>query len=108
MKGYPKHFNTKEDVMNAKEIDPQRTNALLRAAIDGREGWYVTGPLAAETDGITDDTHRVVDHGDKERGEDWYQEQWGPLPGNQLDRLGISVEEAEKIITENENVEMGD
>ena len=108
MKGYPKHINTKEDVLNAKEIDANRTRAFLQAAIDGRKGWFVVGPLTAEADGITDDTHRVVDHGDPERGEDWYQEQWGPLPGNQLDRLGISVEEAEKIITKIENVEMGD
>lgn len=97
MKGFPKHFNTKEDVMNAKEIDPQRTEAFLRAAIDGREGWHVTGPLTTEVEGITDDTHRVVDHGDEERGEDWYQEEWGTIPGNILDRLNLSVAEAEQL-----------
>lgn len=98
MKGYPKHINTKKDVLNAKEIDPQRTDAFLRAAIDGRDGWHVTGPLSVEADGVTDDTHRVVDHGDPDRGEDWYQEEWGPLPGNILDRLSLTVSEAETII----------
>ena len=104
MKGYPKHFNTVEDVLNSKKIDPQRTKEVLRAVIDGREGWYVTAPLSVEADGITNDVYRVINQGDEERGEDWYQQYWGSLPGNMLNRIGLSVDEAEKIITEIENI----
>jgi hypothetical protein len=101
MKGYPKHINTRQDVENAMAIDPDRTRAYLQRAIDGREGWVITGHLDAEADGVTDDTHRVKDQGDAEEGtHDWYQEEWKPLPGNTLDRLGISVAEAQAMIEE--------
>lgn len=98
MKGYPKHINTKEDIYNAMEIDAQRTKLLLRTAIDSREGWHVTAHLDSEAEGVTDDTHRVVDKSDEESTADWYQEEWGPLPGNLLDRIGMTVAEAEELI----------
>lgn len=99
MRGYPKHINTRQDVENAMEIDAGRTVAYLQQAIDNREGWVITGPLDSELDGVTDETHRVKDQGDAEEGtEDWYQEEWKPLPGNTLDRLGISVSEAQAMI----------
>jgi len=98
MKGYPRHFNTKKDVEMALELQPDRTKRWLQQALDGREGWHVTGHLDTEADGVTDDTHRVVDQGDEETGPQWYQQEWGPLPGNALDRLGISVSEAEELI----------
>jgi len=98
MRGYPKHMNTRQDVENAMQIDGEKTRAYLQRAIDGREGWVVTGSLAKETDGITDDAHQIIDQGDEERGADWYQQEWMPLPGNALDRLGISVAEAAAMI----------
>jgi len=98
MKGYPKHINTKKDVLEALEIDAERTRAYLQAAIDGREGWHVTAHLDSEAEGVTDDTHRVVDKSDEESTADWYQEEWGPLPGNFLDRIGMTVAEAEELI----------
>lgn len=98
MRGYPKHVNTRQDVENAMQIDPLRTREYLQRAIDNREGWVVTGKIEAEADGVVDDTHRVIDQGDEERGPDWYQQEWRPLPGNLLDRLGITVAEAEAII----------
>jgi hypothetical protein len=100
MRGFPKHINTKEDVYTALDIDSDRTKVLLQAAIDGREGWHVTASLESEGDGSTDSTHRVVDKSDEESVADWYQEEWGPLPGNMLDRIGMSVSEAEGIIGE--------
>lgn len=99
MKGYPKHMNTKKDVINAMELSPKRTAALLRRAIAGREGWYTVARLENQEDGVVDDTHRVVDMGDEDEGvQEWYQQEWGPLPGNKLDRLGLSVTEADELI----------
>lgn len=100
MRGYPKHINTRQDVENAMAIDPDRTKDYLQRAIDSREGWAITAQLESETDGVTDETHRVVDKGDEENGADWYQEEWKPLPGNTLDRLGITVAEAQAMIGE--------
>lgn len=98
MKGYPRHINTKDDLITAMEINPVRAKVWIQSAINHREGWYVTASLDAESDGVTDDTHRVVDQGNKDRGSDWYQQEWGPLPGNRLDRIGLTVEEAEAML----------
>jgi len=97
MRGYPKHINTRRDLDVAMSIDAERTRAMLRRALDAREGWRTVAPLASESDGITDDTHRVVDQGDEETGPQWYQQEWGPLPGNMIDRLGLTVAEAEEM-----------
>jgi hypothetical protein len=80
------------------EINEERTKAFLRRAIDGRDGWVVTGRLNNKADGVTDDTHRVVDQSSEESENEWYQEEYGPMPGNALDRLGISVEEAQGML----------
>jgi len=100
MRGYPKHCNTKKDVLIALEVDPVRAKAFLQDATNHRDGWHVVGNIDTETDGIIDDTHRVVDQSDDESSADWYQEEYGPLPGNLLDRIGITVSEAEEYITE--------
>jgi hypothetical protein len=97
MRGYPKHINTQDDLVMAMEINPARAKAWVISAIDHREGWVITSPLADESDGVTDATHRVINQGDDERGPDWYQQEWLPLPGNDLDRIGLSVEEAEGL-----------
>lgn len=98
MKGYPKHFNTRKDFLIALEIDPPRARAFLQDAVQYRDGWSMSAHLASEEDGITDDTHRVVDLGGDGESADWYQEVYGPLPGNVLDRLGISAIEATELL----------
>lgn len=84
--------------MVAVQIDPVRAKAWVRSALDHREGWVVTGHLPSESDGVIDETHRVVNQGDSERGEDWYQQEWGPLPGNTIDRIGLTVGEAQALL----------
>lgn len=98
MRGYPKHIATRADLMVAMKIDPARTRSLLQRALDGREGWITTGPLKKQAAGTVDDTHRVIDQGNPLDGEQWYQQEWGVLPGNLIDRLGISVADAQAII----------
>lgn len=97
MRGYPKHIATRRDLEIALATDRQRAQALLQSALDMREGWHTVGPLSAEDDGVTSERHRVVDYGDAETGPHWYQEEWGPLPGNLIDRLGMSVDDAEEL-----------
>lgn len=97
MKGYPTHFATMHDINVAMEIDADRTKARLQELIDGSRGWYVTGSLSKESDGMTDDTHRVVDQG-QDGKPDWYQEEYGALLGNELERIGLTIEEAEALV----------
>jgi len=97
MKGYPAHFATMHDVNVAMEMDAERTKVRLQELIDGSRGWYVTGSLSKESDGVTDETHRVVDQG-QDGEHDWYQQEFGVLPGNELARIGLTVEEAEALV----------
>ncbi|MCF7913596.1 MAG: hypothetical protein K9L66_00360 [Spirochaetaceae bacterium] len=98
MRGYPKHINSKQDVINALEINAEKTKSLIRRAIENREGWVLAGKLESEADGINDATHRVVDKGSAEEGSEYYQEVWGIMPGNLLDRIGMTVAEEEELI----------
>lgn len=61
MRGYPKHVNTRRDLEIAFELDPVRARGWVEAIIDTATGWHTTGHLADQSDGVTDDTHRVVD-----------------------------------------------
>ena len=99
MKGYPSYFNTEFDVEVGLGIDKHRTQGILRKWIDAHEGWYIEKPLQSPEDGITDNTHRVVtvdpeeDEGEKE----YYQEVYGPLPGNKIHRLKMTMAKARKL-----------
>ena len=97
MKGYPAHFATVHDVNVAMKMDAERTKERLRELIDGARGWYVTGSLAKAADGVTDTTHRTVDQG-QDGGHDWYQQEYGPLPRNGLERIGLTIEAAEALV----------
>ena len=96
MRGYPKHINTQADLKTAMLVDANRTREMLKSWINEREGWYVTSPLESQADGVTDETHRVVDQGDETS--EWYQQEWGALPNNMLDRIGLSKSEAEAML----------
>lgn len=98
MRGYPKRINTKKDLLIALELDPARAKRFIEDAIYHRDGWHVTISLDSEAEGIVDDRHRVVDLSDEDSESDWYQEEYGPVPGNLLDRLGVTVSEAETYI----------
>jgi len=98
MKGYPPYLATAFDVNVALGIDKPRTQGILRKWIDAHEGWYSTEKLDSRDDGITDDTHRVVEEGGED-GEpvEYYQQVYGPLPGNALERRGITLEKAKQM-----------
>lgn len=62
MKGYPKHLNTKEDYIYVKDNFPkeeweQDWKDLLSTVKD----WFFDHDLADDDDGVTDDTHKVVE-----------------------------------------------
>lgn len=98
MKGFPKNINSKQDVYNVKDQYPEETKAFLQTAIESREGWVQSGKLRSRSDGVENETERIVAVTD-ENGDDveWYQETWGVLPGNILDRIGLTVEEAQTL-----------
>ena len=97
MRGYPKHLNTKQDVLNAMHVNEARTKAWLQSAIDFREGWVTTKAIESVSEGVEDSTHRVRTIVEEDMTT-IYQEQWGPIPGNALDRVGMTVAEAKKLL----------
>lgn len=94
MRGFPKHINSRRDVENLIETNPNETKAFLQSCVDESENWINPVKLADGETGIEDTTHciRVEENGER------YQLTWGFDPGCTLARLGISVVEAEAMI----------
>ena len=106
MQGFSKYLNTRQDVENMIDRYPQETAAYLQKLLDGRFAWMVIGELAADDDGLVDDTHKVVEE-EREGRVVRLQMELREDPGAHLFRLGLTVEEAEKIITTLTKAEVG-
>ena len=59
MKGFPRHINTKQDVLNLIEEYPEQTKSFLQKLVDSKMAWHPTGTLADGDAGTTDSTHKV-------------------------------------------------
>lgn len=102
MKGEPKHWNTKKDVMIALEGWPKRTKKYLQTFLDGVEKWMIDHKLSDDEDGIEDETHKIREVKDEETDEitERYQLVWKEDPNCKLFRLGFTQKEAEDIINQ--------
>ncbi len=100
MRGEPKHWNSKKDVMIALEGWPDRTKEYLQIFLDGVEKWMIDRKLEDGEQGITDENHKVREVKDDETEEvtERYQLEWKQDPNCKLFRLGFTVEEAQEII----------
>lgn len=100
MKGFPKYFNTKQDVLNVIAEYPTETKSFLQRCIDERIGWITTKKLEVTEEGIVDATHRLQELKDDRTQEvtERYQEEFKEDPSCKLFRLGFTVEEAEQLI----------
>jgi DNA mismatch repair ATPase MutS len=100
MKGFPKYFNTKQDVLNVIAEYPTETKAFLQRCIDERIDWITTKKLEEGETGIIDATHRIQELKDDITKEvtERYQEKYKEDPNCKLFRLGFTVEEAYRLI----------
>jgi hypothetical protein len=99
MRGFPKRFNTRQDVLNALADYPEQTREQLQRMLDNRFNWFITAALATGEAGVEDDTHRVREDTDDEGVViDRYQEEYREDPNAQLFRLGLTVTEAEQMV----------
>lgn len=112
MEGYPTFLNTKEDYFNMLELDRAETVRRLERLLQESFSWQYMHDLKEGDEGITDDFHRV---------ESWFVTdnigEDGQIPESaevvraqfhyahddhsELNRLGFTVEEVEKLIAEN-------
>ena len=99
MKGFPKHINTKQDVLQCMTKWPEQTKDFIQRMLDNRYSWMVDLKLGDNEAGVNDETHRVVEITNEETGniEERYQHIWKEDPNCKLFRLGLTVEEAEEI-----------
>ena len=100
MKGEPKHWNTKKDVMIALDGWPVRTKKYLQTFLDNVEKWMIDHKLSHDEEGIEDETHKVREIKDEETGEvaERYQLVWKQDPNCKLFRVGLTVDEAKEIV----------
>ena len=91
MRGFPKFFNTKADVLNSLALYPDETRAYIRTLLDNRKLWVQTEYAAP---GVNDETHytRTDESGNA------YQMEYKDDPNGDIFRLGFTVPELEAII----------
>ncbi len=101
MKGEPKHWNTKKDVMVALKGWPERTKKTLQTFLNGVEKWMVDKKLKDGEKGVTDKTHKIREIKDEETDEvvERYQLVYKQDPNCKLFRIGLTVEEVKKILS---------
>ena len=100
MRGFPKHLNTKHDILNLKDDYPEQTKAAVQRLLEDRIQWLNIGPIAELKTGIEDKTHKIIETEDIKGGAERYQLELKEDPDARLYRLGFTVEEAEKLISE--------
>lgn len=102
MRGFPNNLNTKEDYTNMFAIAPDQAKVWLQSLMDDRFTWFQVGKLEEGDDGVTDDTHRVMDATESVEGGDdvtvRYQYELREDQHSQFFLLGFTVDEANAII----------
>lgn len=100
MKGFPKWLNSKEDYLYVKDNFLREQWAdKFQTLLDERLAWFNIGELAASEEGVTDDTHKVVEI--ETMGEETkkrYQYELKENPDCMLYRLGFTVDEIQAIL----------
>ena len=91
MRGFPKFFNTKQDVLNALALFPEETKAYIQTLLDTRKLWVQVEYVAP---GVNDETHYVR----TDEAGNVYQMEYRDDPNGDIPRLGFTVEELEAIV----------
>ncbi len=101
MRGFPKHLNTRYDVEYCLAEYPAETKAFLTKKLAEVKQWQVTGKLKDGETGQTSATHKVVEVKDQAAKEvkERYQYEYKDDPNCELFRLGLTVKEAEDMLS---------
>jgi len=102
MRGFPKHLNTRADYEYVRAaFPPEQWRPAFQRLLDERWSWLPCGPLSASDQGVTDQSHRVVEIYD-DAGRTLVsrvQEEYREDPNAVIFRLGFTVEEVEKLLS---------
>ena len=103
MKGYPKNLNTKADYEYVKANFPREAYLpSFQALLDTMNDWFFVKELAAEAEGITDETHKVLPMqetgGTDEAPKSWAQYEYRVNPTCKLLSLGLTEAEVRAVV----------
>lgn len=97
MKGFPKYINSAGDIENLAKDFPKELAEYLQSLYDTKDVWLMTEKLE-DGEGITDDTHKVVETKDQESREvkERYQYEFAEDPNWYAFRLGFTTSDEVK------------
>lgn len=100
MKGFPKNLNTKDDYLYIKEhFDRELWVPEFQKLLDTISDWFFVKNLDLEKDGITDDTHKIVEiETSSDKPTILSQYEFRENPDAKLFKLGFTKEEIANII----------
>lgn len=101
MIGYPKHLNTKFDYEFVRDNFPkEKWESDFQALLDSQYEWFFVKYLEDGEEGITDDTHKVVEEEGLEESETKKRSQYEYRhnPDCLLCRLGFTEEEVKEAL----------
>jgi len=101
MRGFPKRFNTKQDVLNTLPSYPKETKEFLQTILNTRKNWLIVKVLEDGEQGINNLTNRVQEHkDDNDVVIQRVQEEYKKDPNATMYRLGFTVTEIEELLQE--------
>lgn len=99
MRGFPKKLNSKFDYIYIKENFPDdKWKPAWKALLDEYKNWFFTENLASASDGITDDTHKVVVDKNEAGKDEFYQYELRVDPSSDMIRLGFTESEISEAV----------
>ncbi len=99
MNGYPKHINSKEDIMNIITDYPIETKKFLEGLVESSSDWLVQSELKDNEAGIEDSTHKVVENKTDDVVTSRYQFEYKEDSNAYLFKLGFtSLQEVKDMI----------
>lgn len=97
MVGYPKFLNTKEDYEFVRANFPkEQWESDFKALLNERYEWFNLGEIEGE--GVTDDTHKVVEDKQDDGTITRYQYEYKENENARIYRLDYTVDEVENIL----------
>lgn len=99
MRGFSNWWNTKQDILASLELFPEQTKEKLQEWLDTKDQWLVVSKLEEDQEGVTDDTHKVVENKDhNDVITDRYQYELKEDPNGPIYRLGLTVSEVKLMV----------
>ena len=100
MRNFPKHINTRQDVINLLSLYPEETKAYLKRCIEGYKNFIPVSEHKSQKECIKDENHDYIQT-ESDGAVKYIQREFKIVPGNDLDRLGITIEDAKYLLLNN-------